>query len=199
LRSVALKTPLSEQDVRDLRVGGVIHLSGEIVLARDRAHQSLLEFAKTRTSPPFRLEGSAIYHCGPLVRKVAEGWRILSAGPTTSMRMEPFEADAIGRFGVRMIIGKGGMGPSTAKAMGDFGAVYCAAPGGAGALLTKSVKEVKGVEWLDLGITEAVWLLDVEEMGPLIVAMDSHGNNLYEEISGGSENPPTQGISNQVR
>ena len=183
MRSVVLKTPLSEQDVRNLRIGDVIHVSGEIVLARDRAHQRLLELARTGTTPPFRLEGSAIYHCGPLVKKVAEGWRILSAGPTTSMRMEPSEAEVIGGFGVRMIIGKGGMGPSTAKAMRVFGAVYCAAPGGAGALLAESMKEVKGVEWLNLGVAEAVWILEVEEMGPLIVAIDSRGNNFYEETS----------------
>ena len=186
MRFVSLRTPLSEQDVRDLRVGDIVHLSGEIVLARDRAHLRLLESARTRTIPPFRLEGSAIYHCGPLVRKVAEGWRILSAGPTTSMRMEPFEADVISGFGVRMIIGKGGMGPSTAKTMRAFGAAYCAAPGGAGALLAKSVKKVKGVEWSDLGIAEAVWLLEVEEMGPLVVATDSDGNDLYEEVSAGA-------------
>ncbi len=142
-------------------------------MARDRAHKRLLEFARAGKALPFELEGSAIYHCGPLAKNVGGEWQILSAGPTTSARMEPFEPEIIRKFRVRMIIGKGGMGSSTIEAMNQIGSVYCAAPGGAGALLAKSVEEVKGVEWKEFGIAEAVWLLEVEKMGPLIVAIDA--------------------------
>lgn len=181
-----LRTPLSEKDVRNLKVRSIVDLSGQIIAARDRAHQRLFEFATAGRSAPFELEGSAIYHCGPLGRETGGKWEVLAAGPTTSARMERFEPEIIRRFRVRMIVGKGGMGPLTAEALRETGAVYCAIPGGASALIAKSIRKVKAVEWTEHGIPEAVWLLEVERMGPLIVAMDSHMNSLYDEASRGA-------------
>ena len=175
--------------MRSLKIGDTIDLDGQIVLARDRAHQRLFELAMLGGPAPFELDRSAIYHCGPLAREIRGEWQILSAGPTTSARMERFEPQIIRTYKVRMIIGKGGMGPATAKAMKEVGSVYCAAPGGAGALLAKSVKKVKGVEWKEFGIAEAVWLLEVERMGPLVVAIDAQGNSLYDVVSRKAEEP----------
>lgn len=182
MRFQALTTPLSERDVRDLRVGDIVHLDGKILVARDRAHQRLCELAMAWKPPPFELQGSAIYHCGLLVRRVGERWKVLAAGPTTSARMERFQPEIISRFGVRMVIGKGGMGALTAKAMGEFGAVYCAITGGTGALIAKTIKKVERVEWLELGTPEAIWLVGVEKMGPMVIAIDSHGSSLYDEV-----------------
>ncbi len=182
MRFQVLTTPLSERDVRDLRIGDIIHLDGKIVVARDRAHSRLHELAIAGKPPPFELWGSAIYHCGLLVRRVGEQWEILAAGPTTSARMERFQPEIISRFGVRMVIGKGGMGALTSRAMGEFGAVYCAITGGAGALMAKAIKRVEGVKWIELGTPEAIWLLAIEKMGPMVVAIDSHGSSLYDEV-----------------
>ncbi|RLI12173.1 hypothetical protein DRO33_02965, partial [Candidatus Bathyarchaeota archaeon] len=126
--------------------------------------------------------GAVLYHCGPVVRKVGERWEVVAAGPTTSTRMEMFEADFIRAFGVRVVVGKGGMGAKTTEACREFGAVYAAFTGGCGALAAKAMKRVVRVEWLDLGIPEALWVLEVEDFGPLVVAIDTHGNNLYEEV-----------------
>ena len=183
MTSITLSTPLSESKVRSLKIGDTIDLDGQIVLARDRAHQRLFELAMLGGPAPFELDRSAIYHCGPLAREIRGEWQILSAGPTTSARMERFEPQIVRTYRVRMIIGKGGMGSNTTEAMKEVGSVYCAAAGGAGALLAKSVKKVKGVEWKEFGIAEAVWLLEVEKMGPLVVAIDAHGNNLYDAVS----------------
>jgi len=179
-----LRTPLSEEDVRNLKVRDIVDLSGQIIAARDKAHQRLLELVAGGKSAPFELEGLAIYHCGPLGRRIGDRWEILAAGPTTSARMERFESEIIKRFRVRMIIGKGGMGPLTARTLREIGAVYCAIPGGASALTAKSIRKVKAVDWTDHGIAEAIWHLEVKKMGPLIVAMDAHGNSLYNEVTG---------------
>ena len=128
------------------------------------------------------MEGLAVFHCGPIVKQVDNGWRVIAAGPTTSARMEPFEDEFIKNFKVRMVVGKGGMGKRTVDAMNNVGAIYGAFTGGAAVLAAKAIKEVKGVEWSDLGMPEAMWILQVEDFGPLTVAVDAHGNNLYEAI-----------------
>ena len=179
---VHLKTPLKEDEVRSLRVGDTVYLSGVVVTARDRAHRRLVELAESGRRPPVDLNGLAIYHCGPLAVKENGSWRIVSAGPTTSMRMEPLESSVIEAFGVRMVVGKGGMGDQTSEALKAFGAVYCSLTGGVGSLVASSVRKVVDVHWLDLGVPEAMWVLEVEELGPMIVSMDSHGGNLYKDI-----------------
>ena len=179
---VHLKTPLKEDEVRSLRVGDTVYLSGVVVTARDRAHRRLVELAESGRRPPVDLNGLAIYHCGPLAVKENGSWRIVSAGPTTSMRMEPLESSVIEAFGVRMVVGKGGMGDQTSEALKAFGAVYCSLTGGVGSLVASSIRKVVDVHWLDLGVPEAMWVLEVEELGPMIVSMDSHGGNLYKDV-----------------
>lgn len=175
-------TPISEEDVRRLKMNDTIHITGTLFTARDQAHKRMLEFLKGGKKLPIETQGLALFHCGPIVKKEHEQWRIIAAGPTTSTRMEPYEAEVIRALGIRVVIGKGGMGHETTEAMKSFGAVYGAFTGGAAVLAAKSIKTVKRVEWLDLGVPEALWVLEVESFGPLIVAIDSHGNNLYSKI-----------------
>jgi len=177
-----LKTPISEEEIRELHVNDVVYISGTLVTARDQAHRRALEFYKQGKPLPISLEGLAVFHCGPLVRKENDKWVIVSAGPTTSTRMEVFEEEFIEKFKVRVIIGKGGMGARTTKAMKKYGAVYGAFTGGAGVLAAQAISRVQRVEWFDLGMPEALWILEVEEFGPLTVAIDSHGNNLFAEV-----------------
>ena len=176
------KTPISEEEIRKLRVNDVLYVSGTMFTARDQAHKRALEYFKQGKPLPLSLEGLAVFHCGPIVKKKEDRWTIVAAGPTTSTRMEIFEDEFIKNFKVRVIIGKGGMGKRTTEAMAKYGAVYGAFTGGAAILAAKAIKSVKSVEWLDLGMPEAMWILDVEEFGPLAIAIDSYGNNLFEDV-----------------
>ncbi|MCC6046106.1 MAG: FumA C-terminus/TtdB family hydratase beta subunit [Ignisphaera sp.] len=177
-----LKTPLSEEDVRKLRAGDIVYLTGVIYTARDAAHRRIMEYLKAGKPLPFDLRNGAIYHCGPVVAKKDGQWIVVAGGPTTSTRMELYEYDVIEKLGVRMVIGKGGMGKKTAEACVKYGAVYVTYTGGAAVLAAQSIKRVIDVHWLDLGIPEAVWVLEVENFGPLVVAIDSTGRNLIEEV-----------------
>jgi len=178
-----LQTPLSEADIRKLKVNDVVYISGIIFTARDQAHRRALELAKEGKKPPIDMTGLAVFHCGPIVKKEGDKWIAVAAGPTTSTRMDLFEDEFIKNFGVRVVIGKGGMGKKTTDAMKQHGAIYGAFTGGAAVLAAKAVKNVKNVEWLDLGMPEALWIFEVEEFGPLTVAIDSHGNNLFENVN----------------
>jgi fumarate hydratase subunit beta len=177
------KTPVSEEDVRKPKVGDVLYVTGTIVTARDQAHRRALEFFKQGKSLPVNLEGLAVFHCGPVVSKEGDRWVAVAAGPTTSTRMDLFEDEFIKNFKVRVVIGKGGMGKKTTDAMAKYGAVYGAFTGGAAILAAKAIKNVRSVEWLDLGTPEAMWVFEVEEFGPLAVAIDSHGNNIFMDIA----------------
>ena len=177
-----LRTPLSEEDVRKLAVNDTLYLTGTIVTARDAAHRRALDFQNEGKKLPVNLEGLAVFHCGPIAKKENKEWKIVAAGPTTSSRMELFEDEFIKNFKVRVVVGKGGMGKKTVDAMKRYGAVYGAFTGGAAVLAAKAIKHVKGVEWIDLGMPEAMWILEVEDFGPLTVAIDAHGNNLFETI-----------------
>jgi tartrate/fumarate subfamily iron-sulfur-dependent hydro-lyase beta chain len=173
-----LNTPISEEEARDLHVGDVIYITGTIFTARDEAHLKMLEQGE-----PFPLEGLGLYHCGPVVKKEDSKWKIVSAGPTTSARMEIFEDRFLETFPVRVIIGKGGMGEKTLAALKNTGAVYTHYTGGAGALAARAIDEVTDVHWLsELGIPEAVWVMSVTKFGPLAVAMDAHGESLYKSV-----------------
>jgi len=176
------KTPISEEEIRKLRANDVLYVTGTMFTARDQAHRRALDYFKQGKPLPLSLEGLAVFHCGPIVKKKEDKWTIVAAGPTTSTRMEIFEDEFIKNFKVRVIIGKGGMGKRTTEAMAKYGAVYGAFTGGAAILAANAIKTVKRVEWLDLGMPEAMWILDVEEFGPLTVAIDSHGNNLFTEV-----------------
>ena len=178
---IKLKTPISEEEIRKLKVGDSVLLSGVIVTGRDEAHKLMIE-----EKPEFIrdvLKESVIYHCGPVVKKDEGGkWQFVSAGPTTSAREEPYQADVICEYNVRGVIGKGGMGPKTAEGLTKCGAVYFHAVGGAGTLIANAVKEVKTVYKLEeFGTPEAFWVIEVEDF-PLVVTMDSHGGSLHKEI-----------------
>ncbi len=183
---IKLKVPISEEEIRKLKVGDEVLLSGIIVTARDQAHKLMVE-EKPDFIRPY-LKESVIYHCGPVVRKNPDGsWTFVSAGPTTSIREEPYQADVICEYNVRGIIGKGGMREKTLNGLKKCGAVYFHAVGGAGALIASAVKRVVTVFKLEeFGSPEAFWVIEVEDL-PLIVTMDSHGNSLHEKILKESE------------
>jgi len=178
-----LKTPISEEEIRKLKVNDVIYITGTIVTARDQAHRRALEYFNEGKSLPINLEGLAVFHCGPVVGKEKDKWVAVAAGPTTSTRMDIFEDQFIKNFKVRVVIGKGGMGKRTTDAMAKYGAVYGAFTGGAAVLAARAIKNVKSVEWLDLGVPEAMWVFEVDDFGPLAVAIDSHGNNLFMDVA----------------
>jgi fumarate hydratase subunit beta len=177
-----LKTPISEEEIRKLKVNDVLYVTGTIVTARDQAHRRALEYFQQKKPLPINLEGLAVFHCGPVVSKEGDRWIAVAAGPTTSTRMDIFEDEFIKNFKVRVVIGKGGMGKKTTDAMQKYGAVYGAFTGGAAILAAKAIKNVKSVEWLDLGTPEALWVFEVEDFGPLAVAIDSHGNNIFMDV-----------------
>jgi fumarate hydratase subunit beta len=177
-----LKTPLSTEEVAKLRVGDTVYVSGVVVAARDAAHKRMLEYIERGEKLPVDLRGGVIYHVGPVVRKTERGWEVISAGPTTSARMEAFEADVIEKLGVKLVVGKGGMGKRTAEAMKKHVAAYAIFTGGAGVLAAKAIKRVVDVHWLDLGMAEAMWVFEVEDFGPLTVMIDPTGRNYYDEM-----------------
>ena len=177
-----LTTPISEEQVRILKVGDILFISGTVLSLRDAGHRRALEYLNNGKSLPVSFSGMALYHVGPVVKREGDEWKVLSAGPTTSARLEMYEAEFIEKTGVRVIIGKGGMGSKTAEACKKFGAVYTIFTGGAGALAAKSVEEVEKVEWLDLGVPEALWVMRVKRFGPLTVVIDSNGENFYDNI-----------------
>ncbi len=183
---IKLKTPISEADIRKLKVGDTVLLSGTVVTARDEAHKLMVE-----QKPDFIrdiLKEAVIYHCGPVVKKNQQGkWEFVSAGPTTSSREEPYQADVICEYNVRGVIGKGGMGAKTAEGLKKGGAVYFHAVGGAGTLIADCVKEVKTVFKLEeFGTPEAFWVIEVEDF-PVVVTMDSNNGSLHEEVKQKSE------------
>ena len=183
MAAIRLRTPVSEADARRLKMNDHLFLSGLLITARDMAHQRALQYLREEKPLPFSFKNAALFHCGPIVDKKGSKWSVVAAGPTTSIRMEPMEPAFIRNFGTRIIIGKGGMGPKTAQALKEVGGVYCVFTGGAAVLAAKAVKAVKDVAWLDLGMAEALWMLEVEEFGPLVVAIDSEGNNLHAGLA----------------
>lgn len=179
---VRLKTPLSEEEVRKLKLGDNVYLSGILYTGRDEVHIRALKYLEDGKEIPVNLRNMAIFHCGPIMRKEKDQWLVLAAGPTTSARMNTLEPEFIEKFGVRAVIGKGGMSKPTADAMKSFGCVYLAITGGAAILAANGMKKVVGVEWLDLGMPEAIWIVETENFGPLTVSIDAHGNSLFEDV-----------------
>jgi fumarate hydratase class I len=175
-REVALRTPLTEEQVRGLKVGDIVLISGRVNTGRDAVHAHLMKH-----DPPTDLRGSVLYHCGPVVVKEGDGWRVTAAGPTTSIREEPYQADIIRRYGVRAVIGKGGMGAKTLAALKEAGAVYLNAIGGAAQFYARTIDGVEGVSLLEFGTPEAMWHLEVTDF-PAIVTMDAHGNSLHKDV-----------------
>lgn len=179
-----LQVPMSEADARRLRVGDDVALTGRLVTARDAAHKYMTEAFRPWLKPI--LEGAVIYHCGPVVQKVRGRWVFTAAGPTTSIREEPYQGKVIADYRVRGVIGKGGMGPQTLKALKTEGAVYFHAIGGAASLLARCVKQVTEVHLLEeLGVPEAFWVIQVERF-PVVVTMDSRGRSLHKQVEAAS-------------
>ncbi|MDR3075282.1 MAG: FumA C-terminus/TtdB family hydratase beta subunit [Candidatus Methanoplasma sp.] len=182
---IELRTPFGEDAVRKLKLGDTVYLTGDIITGRDGMHERAIENVRQNRPVPEGIEESVLYHCGPIVARDGNGWRVVAAGPTTSARMNSSEPEMIRKFRIRAIIGKGGMSAEVGEAMSETGCVYLAAVGGAAVSLAESIIGVRGPEWSDLGMAEAMWRFEVEAMGPLIVAMDSEGNSLYENVMSG--------------
>lgn len=189
-----LKIPVSAETIRELHIGEPVLLSGVMVTGRDAAHKWLEEVFIKKTKAPSPgdeavyaelkkiLAGSFIYHCGPVVAGLdTKQYRFVAAGPTTSIREEPFEADVMKHFDMRGVIGKGGMGPKTLQGCKETPAVYLHAIGGAASLIAQTVKKVLGVHKLEFGVPEALWVIEVEKF-PCVVTMDAHGQSQHESI-----------------
>ncbi|ACP33892.1 L(+)-tartrate dehydratase subunit beta [Corynebacterium aurimucosum] len=180
-----LTTPISQEDLQDIKAGDVIFLDGYIVTCRDVGHRRVVELGREL---PLDLKGGAILHAGPIMQKVEgtdrngdEKYEVVSVGPTTSMRMEMFEYDFIEQTGVRLIVGKGSMGPNTEAGCKEFGALHCVFPAGNAVIAATEVEEVEESYWRELGMPEALWVMRVKQFGPLIVSIDANGNNLYTQ------------------
>jgi len=178
-----IELPIDEAAARELRMGDILYVTGTIFTARDEAHLRMLEEHDAGRPLPFDPSRMALFHCGPVMAEADSGWRVVAAGPTTSIRMELFEDRFLEAFRTRIIIGKGGMADKTQSALERVGGVYAHYTGGAGALAAERIERVEGVYWLDqLGMPEAVWIFAVKDFGPLLVTMDSVGGNLYGEL-----------------
>ncbi len=175
-REIVLQAPLTETQMRALKVGDVVLINGPILTGRDAVHSYLM-----KNEPPVDMHGAVLYHCGPVMLKEGEEWVVKAAGPTTSIREEPYEHEVLRRYGVRAVMGKGGMGPKTLAALKETGAVYLNAIGGAAQYYARCIEKVTGVALLEFGIPEAMWSLQVKNF-PAIVTMDAHGNSLHADV-----------------
>lgn len=174
-----LTTPIKDEDLKDIRIGDIIYLTGTLVTCRDVAHRRLIE---EKIPLPVDLKGKAIFHAGPIVRDLGnEKYEIVSIGPTTSMRMEKFEKEFIEETGVKLIVGKGGMGKNTEEGCKNHKALHLVFPAGNAVYAATKVEQIREVHWKDLGMPESLWVCEVNEFGPLIVSIDADGNNIFEE------------------
>lgn len=182
---VHLTFPISEDQIRSLEVGDIVYLTGTIHTMRDMGHARALEMLDRGEKLPFNLSDSAIWHAAPIVKQDETGkWHILSAGSTTSSRFTPLGSEMLKRLGMRCTIGKGTMYKKAIDTMQEVGSVYLNTTGGCAAMYAQQVEEVQAAYWLDLGLPETIWVMRVNEFGPLIVGIDSHGNSLYENMKG---------------
>lgn len=176
-----LKYPFTKEAIKDLKVGDMVLISGTVYTGRDAVHKRIHE----GTKPPVDLNNQIIYHCGPVVLEEKGNYRVTAAGPTTSIREEPYQWEVMRDYGILGVIGKGGMGAKTLQGCKDYGCVYMHAIGGAAQVLAEKIKSVDDVYWKDLGSPEAIWQLTVEEF-PVVITMDSHGNSLHAEVDASS-------------
>lgn len=183
-----LNYPFSKDDIKDLKVGDMVLISGKLFTGRDAVHHRIHNGVK----PPVDLKNQIIYHCGPVVIEHKNGtYEVKAAGPTTSIREEPYQWEVMRDYGIVGVIGKGGMGPKTLKGCQDYGCVYFHAIGGAAQVLAEKIKSVDNVYWRDLGSPEAIWELTVEDF-PVVVTMDAHGNSLHAEVDKSSKDKLNQ-------
>ena len=216
MSTVNLDIPISEEDIRALHVGDTAYLSGVMVTGRDTAHKYMIEnFIRSDTVPESErslyeelqrlLKGGVIYHCGPVVRRlppsqggIEGGWQFVAAGPTTSIREEVYQPEVIAHFGLRGVVGKGGMGPNTLQACREHGAAYLHAVGGAASLIADAVKEVVAVHKKEeFGVPEAFWVIRVERF-PVVVTMDSHGKSIHDEVEAASKAALTRLVAGAI-
>ena len=169
-----LNVPIKDEDLSELKAGDVVYLTGNILTARDQAHKRLLE-----EGAPLNIDGAVLFHAGPIISQKGDEYEMVAIGPTTSMRMNPYQSDVLD-MGPKIVIGKGGMDDTVREALIKNEAIYVVATGGCAALYVDAVEKIESVDWLDLGMPEAMWNLKVKDFGPLIVAMDSHGKSLYD-------------------
>ncbi len=194
-----IKLPIQDEEIRSLKVGDPVALTGVMVTGRDAVHKWLVETFIKKTRPALEddlrvyelikplLEGSVIYHCGPVVAGLdTKEYRFVAAGPTTSIREEPYQGDVMRHFKVKGVIGKGGMGSKTLAACSEVPGVYFHAIGGAASLIAQSVQRVLGVYKYEFGVPEAMWVIEVKEF-PVVVTMDSHNSSLHEEVEARSK------------
>ena len=182
-KTKSIHLPLKKMDVLSLHIGDIVLISGRLVTGRDRVHKFLFHKKPAAGKIPFDLKGSILYHCGPIMQKTPAGHSFIAGGPTTSMRVEMYEYRIIAEYGLRGVMGKGGMGKRTMDALRENGCVYLHTIGGAAAYLADKVKKVAGVWMIDeFGPTEAMWALDVEGF-PAIVTMDAYGKSLHDIIA----------------
>ena len=174
-----LTTPISREDLKDIHIGDIIYLNGSLTTCRDVAHRRLVEEHRPL---PVDVRNAAIFHAGPIIRPLEDDkFQMVSVGPTTSMRMEKFEKEFVEQTGVKVIVGKGGMGPNTEYACKNYGCIHCVFPAGNAVVAATEVEEIVRAEWRDLGMPETLWNCRVKEFGPLIVSIDTEGRNLFEE------------------
>ena len=174
-----LTTPVSAEDLKNIHIGDIVYLNGDITTCRDVAHRRVVEYGREL---PVDVKDKAILHAGPIIRPLGDDkFEMVSVGPTTSMRMEKFEYEFVKLTGVRVIIGKGGMKENTERACKEFGAIHCVFPAGNAVVAATEVEEIVRAEWRDLGMPETLWNCRVKEFGPLIVSIDTKGNNMFEE------------------
>ena len=175
-----LNLPIQENDVKKLKIGDIVFLSGILITARDQVHKRIVDLARANEKLPEafnQLKGSAIYHCGPIISEADGKYKIISGGPTTSQRMDSLENEVVKILNIKLIIGKGGMKNLDTK---GNKVAYLSYTGGCGAIINQKIEEITHVEWKDLGICEAAWFLKVKNFGPLIVAQDTEGKSLYK-------------------
>lgn len=174
-----LITPVSTEDLKDIKVGDIVYLDGSMTTCRDVAHRRLVEEGREL---PVDVRNNAIFHAGPIIRPLEnDKFEMVSVGPTTSMRMEKFEYEFVKQTGVKVIIGKGGMKENTERACKEFSATHCVFPAGNAVVAATEVEEIVRAEWRDLGMPETLWNCRVKEFGPLIVSIDTEGNNMFEK------------------
>ena len=174
-----LTTPVSAEDLKDIHIGDIVYLNGSLTTCRDVAHRRLVEEGRPL---PVDVKDAAIFHAGPIIRPLEnDKFEMVSVGPTTSMRMEKFEYEFVQKSGVRVIVGKGGMGPNTERGCKEFGAIHCVFPAGCAVVAATEVLKIQEHHWDELGMPETLWCNKVKEFGPLIVSIDAKGNNLFEE------------------
>lgn len=174
-----LTTPVSAEDLEGIKIGDIIYLNGSMTTCRDVAHRRVVEEGR---EIPVDVRNNAIFHAGPIIRPLEnDKFEMVSVGPTTSMRMEKFEYEFTEQTGVRVIVGKGGMGPNTERACKEFGAIHCVFPAGCAVVAATEVQYIAEHHWDELGMPETLWCCKVKEFGPLIVSIDANGRNLFEE------------------